>query len=98
MDIPAVAKSSYAYQGLQALNFKTFGDSLTITFVMLMNRKFPAIMEGAPLLVAIRSTNSVLFSYYIIAVQILTSVFVAFVIEAYSSIKRRKMIIQKSKI
>ena len=46
MDIPAVAKSSYAYQGLQALNFKTFGDSFTITFVMLMNRKFPAIMEG----------------------------------------------------
>ena len=90
MDIPAVAKSSYAYQGLQALNFKTFGDSLTITFVMLMNRKFPAIMEGT-----IAGCNSLVpmvyyFSYYIIAVQILTSVFVAFVIEAYSSIKSQE--------
>ena len=44
--IPAVANSSYAYQNLQALSFRTFGDSITVTFVMLMNRKFPAIMEG----------------------------------------------------
>ena len=88
--IPAVAKSSYAYQNLQSLSFRSFGDSITVTFVMLMNRKFPAIMEGT-----IAGCNSYApliyyFSYYIIAVQILTSVFVAFVIEAYSNIKSKE--------
>ena len=82
-----VAKTSYAAQGLGELNFKNFGSSFATTFVMLMARKFPALMEGTAAGCG-WGAFVYYFSFYILVVQVFTSVFVAFVIEAYRNIQQ----------
>ena len=88
MSDPKVAASSYAFQNLESFNFKDFGTSFATTFVLLMARKLPAIFEGT---LAGCGWGSALYFilFYIVVVQVFTSVFVAFVIEAYGNIKRK---------
>lgn len=91
----AVANTAYGNVDYYALNFDTLPGALLCLFYLLVLNDWPILMEATVAATGTKTSRGYFVSFWIVCVVLCLNVVIAFVIEAYSTEKEKRTLIQQ---
>jgi hypothetical protein len=93
-DDPRVAATSYGGANYYAINFDTLPGAFLCLFYLVVLNDWPILMDAAYAATGTKAVRGYFISFWVVVVVLCMNVVVAFVIEAYSTEKEKRALLQ----